>query len=76
MAWKGFITESKLFMDYPGYIRGRGLNPWIHGWQLFSDKQERQVRQFWFGFFFWAAPRFYWYCFRDYLHGLWLRLTA
>ena len=73
MAWKGFLTESKFYMSYPGYARD-GLNYYPGNYRpSMSDEQWAEGRpgrrrckiKFWSAFPK-AAIRFYWYMLKDY----------
>jgi len=69
MAWKGFIAESKLYMNYPNGGNGRFaewncIDVYKDGWTV----KERRVAKlkFWKAFPR-AFVRFYWSTFSDYI---------
>lgn len=57
MAWKGFITESKLYLNYPGRIKGY-REP--GRWEDMTPAEERRALAFWFRLPI-AYCKFVWY---------------
>uniref|UniRef100_A0A6M3IT55 Uncharacterized protein n=1 Tax=viral metagenome TaxID=1070528 RepID=A0A6M3IT55_9ZZZZ len=71
-SWKGFLTESKFYMSYPGYYRN-GLiycpgdyKPSMSDekWELLAPKRRKKKIRFWLSFPK-AFVRFYFFIFKD-----------
>lgn len=66
MAWRGFITESKLYMNYPGRIKRNreGVR-----WEDLTPQEERRAIRFWLRLPI-AYLRFQWFELRHYLRRI------
>lgn len=76
--WKGFLTESKFFMSYPGYYRNGNLyfagdyRPQVscEDWAKMQPEIRKRKLKFWL-VFPGAWLRFYWFTLRDLFLAKW-----
>lgn len=75
MVWKGFLTESKFYMSYPGYKRegilycpGDYRPPMSdESWETQRPERKKRKVKFWLAFPQ-AAFKFYYYMLRDWYY--------